>query len=279
MGDCIYCGRPAGLLRKFHPECKERYENTWNTMIYKAKSSALGLSQMDNLENELRNLAKQGYVPEHKIREAIVSGWEEAVQHFLEDGQLDKQEEEKLLKFIQYFGLSQYELDKNGMYTRLVQAAVLRDVLEGKVPQRLTVAGTLPFNFQKNESLVWVFKSVKYYEQRTRREYVGASQGVSIRIARGVYYRVGGFKGYPIEKVEKVHVDTGMLAITTKHIYFHGSVKSFRIPYSKIVSFTPYSDGFGINKDAASAKPQIFETGDGWFVYNLVVNLARGDFN
>jgi len=36
----------------------------------------------------------------------------------------------------------------------------------------------------------------------------------------------------------------------------------------------PYSDGIGIHRDAASAKPQIFVTGDGWFTYNLVVNLA-----
>lgn len=28
-------------------------------------------------------------------------------------------------------------------------------------------------------------------------------------------------------------------------------------------------------RDAASAKPQIFITGDGWFTYNLVTNLAQ----
>jgi len=51
------------------------------------------------------------------------------------------------------------------------------------------------------------------------------------------------------------------------------------VPYSKIVSFTPYSDGIGIQRDAASAKPQTFVTGDGWFIYNLVVNLAREQVN
>jgi len=42
----------------------------------------------------------------------------------------------------------------------------------------------------------------------------------------------------------------------------------------KVVSFVPFSDGFGIHRDAASVKPQMFLTGDGWFAYNLFVNLA-----
>ena len=42
-----------------------------------------------------------------------------------------------------------------------------------------------------------------------------------------------------------------------------------------IVSFEPYSDGLGVMRDAQMAKPQTFITGDGWFVYNLVVNLAQ----
>ena len=28
-------------------------------------------------------------------------------------------------------------------------------------------------------------------------------------------------------------------------------------------------------RDAQSAKPQVFKTGDGWFAYNLAVNLAH----
>jgi hypothetical protein len=70
-------------------------------------------------------------------------------------------------------------------------------------------------------------------------------------------------------------VDTGIAVITAKNIYFCGPAKSFRVAYKKIVSFQPFSDGFGITRDAISAKPQIFVTGDGWFAYNLVTNLAK----
>ena len=35
-----------------------------------------------------------------------------------------------------------------------------------------------------------------------------------------------------------------------------------------------FSDGFGIMRDARTAKPQAFRTGNGWFPYNLATNLA-----
>ena len=98
---------------------------------------------------------------------------------------------------------------------------------------------------------------------------------MSLRIAKGVYWRVGGFKGRPVETIDRVHADTGLLGITTKHVYFHGPNKSFRIGHDKIISFTPYTDGVGVMRDAATARAQIFVTGDGWFTYNLLRNAAE----
>ena len=66
-----------------------------------------------------------------------------------------------------------------------------------------------------------------------------------------------------------------MLGLTTKHIYFAGSRKRFRVRYDKIVAFEPFSDGFGIMRDAQTARPQTFRTGDGWFAYNPAANLAQ----
>ena len=42
-----------------------------------------------------------------------------------------------------------------------------------------------------------------------------------------------------------------------------------------IVALDPYEDGSGIMRDAQTAKPQSFGTGDGWFACNLAVNLAQ----
>ena len=77
-----------------------------------------------------------------------------------------------------------------------------------------------------------------------------------------------------MEESDTSQADTGLLGITDRHMYFHGPVKSFRVKYDKVVSFQPFSDGIGFQRDAASAKPQGFVTGDGWFIYNLITNLA-----
>ena len=64
------------------------------------------------------------------------------------------------------------------------------------------------------------------------------------------------------------------MLITNKHIYFAGE-KAFRVKYDKIVSFQPFEDGIGIQKDGVTAKPQVFKNIDGWFAYNLVTNLSQ----
>ncbi len=94
-------------------------------------------------------------------------------------------------------------------------------------------------------------------------------------MARGLYYRPNTFRSRPIEWEESAHADTGMLGLTTRHIYFAGSRKRFRVRYDRIVAFDPYDDGFGTMRDAQTARPQSFRTGDGWSAYNLAVNLAQ----
>ena len=53
------------------------------------------------------------------------------------------------------------------------------------------------------------------------------------------------------------------------------SRRKFRVRYDRIVSFDPYDDGFGIMRDAQTAKPQTFRTGDGRFPHNLAANLDQ----
>ena len=152
---------------------------------------------------------------------------------------------------------------------------MIRDVTQGIVPQRQRVNGAVPFNLMKSEQLVCVIQDVEYLETVMHRERRGTSHGVSIRVARGLHFRPGNFRSRPIGWEEMVHADTGMLGLTTKHIYSAGRRKRFRVRYDKIVAFEPFSDGSGIMRDAQTAKPQTFRTGDGWFAYNLVTNLAQ----
>ena len=268
MGNCIFCGKPAGLLRRSHAECKAQHEQGEAEILAQVTKAGTTSTDLAQLERSINQVAGGSYIDAQALRGIIVQGWEKAVGLAFDDGILSEEEESCLSALRQHFALSQDALNAHGAYSRIVKGATLRDVLNGKLPQRVNIVGNLPFNLQKAEQIAWVFQGVQYFEQKTRTRYVGGSQGVSIRIARGVYYRTGAFKGERVQTAETIHADTGILGLTNKHVYFSGPAKSFRVPYSKIVSFEPFSDGFGIQKDTQSAKPQSFLTGDGWFAYN-----------
>lgn len=274
MGNCKYCGQPAGVLRTKHRECAQKHDQGWSQMIHLAAQSARGQGDKTGLEADLTRLASNSYIPAERVRDAIIAGWEQVVSIFLEDGDLSVEEESQLIAFANHFGLSQHDLDRKGVYTQFVKGGVLRELMEGNIPNRFH-SSDMPFNFQKSEAVIWVFDSVNYYEDKTRRQYAGGSSGVSFRVAKGVYFRTGGFRGHPVETTERVHMGTGIMAVTNKHIYFSGSQKTFRVRLDKIVSFMPFSDGVGIQRDAATAKPQFFITGDGWFTYNLMMNAGN----
>jgi hypothetical protein len=275
MGTCKICGQSAGWFKEYHAECKERYKTGLDELVSVAINAVINISQCDSLMDRCRAIAKPNRISDQNIKDALIVAWERALDKFLDDGILSKEEENQLMTYANKFELGQSELDRKGQFTRATQAGILRDIVEGKIPQRSTISNAIPFNLQKSETLVWIFHNVALLEEKTIRSYVGGYQGMSFKVAKGVYYRVGAFKGHPVESTQMVNKGNGALGVTTKNIYFAGAQKSLRVPYSKIIQFIPYSDGIGIHTDAKTAKPIAFVIGDGWFVNNLVQNLAQ----
>lgn len=244
-------------------------------LILDARLAALAPAGGDNHLHELATALDDSELSSAEQRRLLAQAWEAAVEGSIEDGVLSLDEENALIRYLRRFNFSQTDVNANGGYTNMIKSAVIREAAEGLIPDRLNLDTRPPFNLMKSEQLVWVIDDVGYYEIKTRRERRGASHGVSIRVAKGLYYSPRTFRSRAVEWEETVHEDTGLLGVTSKHIYFHGSRKRFRIRYDRIVSFEPYEDGIGVMRDAQTAKPQTFRTGDGWFIYNLVTNLAQ----
>ena len=244
-------------------------------VVMEARLAAISVQDGDGHLQDLALSIRQTDLGQGEANRLLIQAWETAALGALEDGLLSLDEENDLARYADHISLAQQDLDRNGVQTSLVQAAVLRDVAQGIIPKRQRVNGAVPFNLMKSEQLVWVIQGVDYLETVVRREHRGTSQGLSIRVARGLYYRPSTFRSRPMEWEETVHAGTGALGLTTKHIYFAGSRKRSRVRYDKMVAFEPYSDGFGIMRDAQTARPQAFRTGDCWFPYNLAVNLAQ----
>ena len=240
-----------------------------------ARLAAIATSDSEAHLNGLAQSLRDSGLPQSQQTAILIQAWEAAVAATLEDGLLTLDEENALNRYMDHFNLTQAQMNQNGVLTQVVKAAVIRDIAEGIVPDRQNIQGRIPFNLMKSEKLVWIMQGVDYLEVVTRRERRGSSHGLSIRVARRVYYRPGTFRSRSVEWEETVHQDTGLLGFTTKHIYFSGPKKKFRVRYDRIVDFEPFDDGFGLMRDAQTAKPQSFRTGDGWFTFNLATNLAQ----
>lgn len=274
--NCKFCGQPAGFLRRIHKECELAHSDALVSIPNEISQSITAKSDFLNLNNVITSLAKTAHVNQNELTELYSLGFDKAVEAFLDDGVISKDEEEKILEFKKYFNLNQSFLNKNGSFEKVAKGLILNDILQGKLPDnRLDIAGNSPFLLGKDETLIWIFQGVEFYEQRTKTTFEGKSQGVSIRIAKGVYYRTGQFKGNPVTNTQMDLIANGLAALTNKNIYFASSSKNFKTPYSKLISMTQYSDGIRVQKDGASAKPQILKGLDGWFTYNVISNLKN----
>lgn len=278
MSTCIYCGKSAGFFRKKHANCEKIHLLGINEYV-KLVNEAINTQQTESdIETQLNEIVESSFITAEQRTRLLCKAFENSIDQFLEDGILSISEEKKLLMFMEGFGLSQTELDKNGYYSKTILASILRDLSEGKIPeQRINIGGVLPFLLQKSETLLWIFKNVDFYESTIKTEYQGGSSGMSIRIAKGLYYRTSAFKGRPVRSEQMTYKGTGLLAITTKHLYFDGSPKKFKIPFSKLLSIEPFEDGIGLQKDGVTAKPQVFKNLDGWFIYNVIINLKNNN--
>lgn len=279
MRQCIHCKKRIDgfwrFLKTKHPECDALYNSGKKEILNISIQSALKWADEVDVPGQISKIAQAHFVPEKDLGIILVKAWESALDKVLEDNVLSAEEEKNLMAFASHFSLDESQLDVHGAYTKAAMNGCLRDVLEGKIPHRQKIDGLTTFNFQKDETPVWLFKGVECYEEKIKRTYEGRSSGVSVKIAKGVYYRTGAFRGHPIETPYMALIGTGLLALTNKHFYFSSPLKSFRVPFSKIVSFTSFDDGIGFTKDGVSGKPQFFKTGNGWFTYNLALNLSK----
>ena len=277
MGVCTYCGKKSGFLKKEHPECRSNRFNAKYEIIDNVTEAIIQSLDFDNLTNEINVIAEKNYLKQDEIPNLIVEGFDNAIDSFLDDGILTEDEENKINIFLSYYNFEQKIIDKNGSLQRVVKTSILKEILDGKIPNlpKMNDRDNLPFMLQKAESIIWLFENVDYYQQITKTVYEGRTQGVSFKIAKGIYYRTGAFKGRPVRLDEMKHLATGSVALTNKNIYFASALKNLRIPYNKIITIDQYEDGIGLQKDGANTKPQVFKGLDGWFTYNLISNLNQ----
>ncbi|MDE6810759.1 MAG: hypothetical protein K2J15_00240, partial [Muribaculaceae bacterium] len=81
------------------------------------------------------------------------------------------------------------------------------------------------------------------------------------------------FRGHPVETTYMQRIGRGSVCLTDRNLYFHCPEKALKIPFSRILSLEPYSNGLVVQKDGARDLPMFFEDLNSWFCYNVISNL------
>jgi hypothetical protein len=269
MGICKLCEKKAGLFKNEHPECRKKF----NDGVEKIRSLPLyyykNKKPFSEMINEATNIANDSFINVSSIHNPLADGVCFLSDAFFDDGILTEEEEKALLEV-----MSIVKYDLSFLNKQIEKGKIIRKLTNGELP-KVETNEQIPIIIDKKETLVYVYDNVSRYEIGQQTHYEGGSSGVSIRVMKGVYYRAGAFKGYPVKTEVLKFKSDGTLYITDKNLYFYEGLKTVKIPFNKILSITNYSDGIGIQKDGQTAKPQIFKVYDGWFLCNLIGNLLE----
>lgn len=106
-----------------------------------------------------------------------------------------------------------------------------------------------PVILKRAEEAVLILPNITLKEPRAVRTSVGGYAGPTIRIAKGISFRLGSGTSRSVSHDEITSIDKGTLTITNKRLIFTGSMKTLNYNLSKILSITEFKDAIGIQKE------------------------------
>lgn len=283
MGQCRYCAQDAGWFSREHGRCRQQHETAMKQMRAACVAAATTGRGNEQLLSTLETLAENGRVDPAKIRPTMIKAWGDALEKASPDMILGRDQHRSLAVYKSFHRLSQTELARFGFSHKMHQIVLLRSLIEdGAIPEynpMRTLVGTKPralFALMRSESLLWVFPKAEYLTEVSQRHYSAGTSGFSFRVADGVTWRVGQSRGRSFTTESMQVVDSGIVGVSTKHIYWagqrgFGKSKSFRIRLNRIVSVEMIKDGVALMRDAQSAKPEAFRGFDGRFATLLIM--------
>lgn len=216
-----------------------------------------------------------------KLKKEQIERLRESIWNALADGQISDQELQYINSFYHDSELSQEDFDKlrNEIFMRVVQQAIadrrvhqhelqsLNDIIE-----RLSISpdveswaqkqiqyyslfaliesgAPLPTGsasgliLQKGEICHLSLPAILVEERVVSRNYQGGSRGVSLRLVKGVSFRVGQQRGQMVSQSGIVPISEGYFVVTNKRLVFSGDRKSVTTPLDKLVDLHVFADG------------------------------------
>jgi hypothetical protein len=220
-------------------EGKKEYGKKLKLFLSDANLSSSEQAELEKIATEY-NLSKEDLLNLQR------SGFKTAYDATVQDKRISEDETKSLEKILEYFGLEKRDVNFdqagfNKYYSlALIEKGILPEISEGN--------RGISTIFKKDEKVHCVVVAAlrKMKKVTTRLNYSGPVG--SIRIMKGLRYRVGSYKISTESKDVLAIEDNGMLYLTSENIGFTGSKKQFSLPYKKIQSLELRTDGLYIFK-------------------------------
>jgi hypothetical protein len=199
------------------------------------------------------------------LREPLKDELQKTLTQVLADGRLSPAE-------VASFEARAKELHVNPEFDRGMQAIMDRAkhlwaIENGELPEVFA-----PINLQRGERC-HLATHASWQEMRSRTVRLNYSGPVaSIRICKGLRYRVGSFTPQRIQQQELVEIAAGELYVTNKRVILDGESQNKSVRLSALIGVDIYSDGLILEK-ATGKNPHLLDIADGEYA-GAVVSAA-----
>lgn len=218
----------------------------------------LGKTQLNLTDDDLKRIRVQAY--------------NAAFSAAASDGKVTVDEEKELTKLQDYFKIPDSEIVRSKQ--QLARFRLLAEIQEGTLPTT-QVSNVI---FQRGEQAHWTEAGDILEERVVGRRYVGGSNGVSIRIAKGVSYRVGASRGNLVTDKAVVPVSSGEFIVTNRRAIFRGDKKSFALSIPKLLDVNFFSNGVRLTDDKGKPRTVKFDSKENVDIVGAVLSRVINDF-
>lgn len=184
-------------------------------------------------------------------KEFLIKYYQEIVQGLTADKELSEQEFVFLNYLQEGLNLTREEIKFDDLVLPYIFVASIRNENELPVLNSINFDDGSHVILKKDEKIhlgaITILKEIR----TTSHSYQGGSHGVSIRLMKGVSYRVGAHRGHVIPVQSLIETSRGALIITNKRLLLHPAPNNnpVSIPINKISSYRCYSDGLEVYKE------------------------------
>jgi len=288
MAICRYCGQKAGWLSDAHEDCIRKANEGIETLKLAISNAVTAGKTYGDIKASVETVVSGYHIPHPEALAAIKAGWSQGAEQRSKAQPISPDDFDAISDIYKMAGLTKDDIwYKTAGFYAMGFSCLIWTVLHDHIDP---YQGPVRFQLQAGEIPVYGIANVLVRQERTTKSYVGGYSGVSMRVANGLYYRLGGMRGHAVESTSLQEVDYGDFLMTTRAIYFGGTEKgtNFRLSYNQVIRFQPCSDAVGICRNGAREQifaPQQAATAEatralqdsGWFLFNLLQALAAKD--